>query len=203
MKTDAIFPLFISNELPVGVAGLVVAGIFAAAQSTISTSMNSTATAIVTDFCLPFNLCKDDQGYLRLGRIFTLLLGVLGTAFACLLNYFDIRSMVDEFMSILGPLWRFALRTLHARHAHKSNQCDGGLLGALTGLVTVWCVKYFTDVSFFLYAMIGTVGTFVAGYVVSLITPREEKDILALTIYGQSSLAGDSLSTSDSVPQKA
>jgi SSS family transporter len=71
MKTDAIFPLFISNELPVGVAGLVVAGIFAAAQSTISTSMNSTATAIVTDFCQPFHLCQDDKGYLRLGRIFT------------------------------------------------------------------------------------------------------------------------------------
>jgi SSS family transporter len=43
-KTDAIFPLFIARELPMGIAGLVVAGIFAAAQSTISTSMNSTST---------------------------------------------------------------------------------------------------------------------------------------------------------------
>lgn len=186
MKTDAIFPLFISNELPVGVAGLVVAGIFAAAQSTISTSMNSTATAIVTDFCLPFNLCKNDRSYLRLARIFTLLLGIVGTAVACLLNYFDIKSMVDEFMSMLGlfggslcGLFMLGMLTVRAN-------ATGGLIGALTGLATVWCVKYFTDTSFFLYAMIGTLVTFAAGYLVSLVTPDNGKDILALTIYRSS-----------------
>ena len=54
ITTDQIFPLFIANEMPVGLAGLIVAGIFAAAQSTVSTSMNSTATTVVTDFLRPF-----------------------------------------------------------------------------------------------------------------------------------------------------
>ena len=48
--TDSILPWFIIRELPIGVAGLVVAGIFAAAQSTISASMSSVASVIVTDF---------------------------------------------------------------------------------------------------------------------------------------------------------
>jgi len=50
MKVDQIFPAFIANELPMGIAGLIVAGIFAAAQSTVSTSMNSISTTLVTDF---------------------------------------------------------------------------------------------------------------------------------------------------------
>ncbi|EMI18888.1 SSS sodium solute transporter [Rhodopirellula maiorica SM1] len=50
ITTDQVFPLFIAREMPIGIAGLIVAGVFAAAQSTVSTSMNSTATTIVTDF---------------------------------------------------------------------------------------------------------------------------------------------------------
>ena len=61
MATDRIMPLFVSQELPVGLAGLVVAGIFAAAQSTVSTSMNSGATTIVTDFVKPLRLAKSDS----------------------------------------------------------------------------------------------------------------------------------------------
>ena len=64
VAADRIMPLFISQELPVGLAGLVVAGIFAAAQSTVSTSMNSGATTIVTDFLRPANFCKSEKGYL-------------------------------------------------------------------------------------------------------------------------------------------
>jgi SSS family solute:Na+ symporter len=191
MKTDAVFPLFISHELPVGVAGLVVAGIFAAAQSTISTSMNSTATALVTDFCMPFDLCKDDRGYLRLGRIFTFALGLFGTLFACVLDFIDIKSMVDQFMMMLGlfggPLCGLFMLGMLTRRANAT----GALMGALTGLTVVWCVKYFTPVNFFLYAMIGTVTTFVAGYLISLVTPSADKDILPLTIYRQRSLASN------------
>ncbi len=64
IAADRILPLFISQELPIGLAGLVVAGIFAAAQSTVSTSMNSGATTIVTDFLRPFNACKPSGHYL-------------------------------------------------------------------------------------------------------------------------------------------
>ncbi len=50
ISNDAIFPFFVVYEMPVGVAGLIVAGLFAAAQSSASSSMNSVATALVTDF---------------------------------------------------------------------------------------------------------------------------------------------------------
>ena len=67
IANDRIMPLFISQELPVGLAGLVVAGIFAAAQSTVSTSMNSAATTLVTDFFRPLKVCQTDRGYPLVG----------------------------------------------------------------------------------------------------------------------------------------
>lgn len=184
MKTDAVFPLFISTRLPVGVAGLVVAGIFAAAQSTISTSMNSTATAIVTDFCVPFKVCKTDRGYLWLARFLTLLLGVLGTAVACLFALDkNIQSMVDNYMAMLGlfggvlcGLFMLGMLTTRANAA-------GGLIGAVGGLVAVFSVKLYTDTNFFLYAMIATIVTFCIGYAASLITVDDHKDISSLTIH--------------------
>ncbi|MBU2223127.1 MAG: sodium:solute symporter, partial [Gammaproteobacteria bacterium] len=64
-QIDQIFPTFIATQLPAGLAGLIVAGIFAAAQSTVSTSINSIATTLVTDFVRPFNWVKTEQGYMR------------------------------------------------------------------------------------------------------------------------------------------
>jgi SSS family transporter len=183
MKTDAVFPLFISHELPIGIAGLVVAGIFAAAQSTISTSMNSTATALVTDFCMPLGLCRSDRGYLRLGRVLTVGLGLFGTLFACVLDLLDITSMVDEFMTLLGLFGGVLCGLFMLGMLTSRANASGALSGALIGLVGVWTVKYFTQVNFFLYAMVGTLITFAAGYLVSLLTPTHARDILPLTIY--------------------
>lgn len=47
---DGVFPHFIVNGLPTGITGLVIAAIFAAGMSTIATSINSSATVILTDF---------------------------------------------------------------------------------------------------------------------------------------------------------
>ena len=80
ITTDQVFPLFIAQEMPIGIAGLVVAGIFSAAQSTVSTSMNSTATTVVTDFMRPLGACKTEHGYLVSARVITFLVGAVGHA---------------------------------------------------------------------------------------------------------------------------
>ena len=58
---DQIFPWFIANELPVGVAGLVVAGIFAAAMSSLDSSMHSISTSAVTDLYRRFRPDASDR----------------------------------------------------------------------------------------------------------------------------------------------
>ena len=82
LQNDAIFPLFIVREMPVGVAGLIVAAIFAAAQSTLSSSLNSVATVYVTDFHRRFLPETTEANFLRVARWITVLVGVMGIACA-------------------------------------------------------------------------------------------------------------------------
>ena len=133
ITSDQVFPLFISRELPVGVAGLIVAGIFAAAQSTVSTSMNSMATTVVTDFLRPINVCRDEAGYLRLAQVLTLLFGVAGTLVGLYFIDPNIRSRFDEFIKVVG-LFMGVLGGLFVLGAFtKRANSTGALVGAFVG----------------------------------------------------------------------
>ena len=185
-KTDAIFPLFIANELPTGLSGLVVAGIFAAAQSTVSTSMNSTSTACMTDFVLPFVPRLPETVRLQMARLMTLAFGLLGVVLALLFAYSDIKSLWDQFMTILGLLGGsmcglFCLG-IFTRRAHGT----GAILGAMTGAVLLYLVQRFTNLHFLLYAVIGIAGCFIAGYLLSWIIPAHGPADEEMTIYGLS-----------------
>ena len=73
VKSDEIFPMFIINVLPAGISGLIIAGLFAAAMSTLAGSMTSLASSTMHDLYIPFfgkNL--DDQKQLKLSRMFTI-----------------------------------------------------------------------------------------------------------------------------------
>lgn len=181
--TDQVFPTFIAYEMPVGLAGLLVAGIFAAAQSTVSTSMNSTATAIVTDFLQPLNTFKSDQHYLLAARVITVLLGIAGTGFALLFVSPDIRSLFDEFikviglfMGVLGGLFVLGVMTRRANGI-------GALVGGVTGALAMFCLWKYTSINGYLYTISGIAICFVVGYLVSLLVPTSDKDIQGLTIY--------------------
>ncbi len=101
-QIDQIFPTFIATQLPAGLAGLIVAGIFAAAQSTVSTSINSIATTLVTDFVRPFNWVKTEQGYMRVAQWLTFIIGVLGTMVGLVFIDPAIRSLMDTYFIIIG-----------------------------------------------------------------------------------------------------
>lgn len=75
---DAIFATFIIEELPPGITGLLIAGVLAAAMSSLSSSINALASASAYDFWAPLRGVEgDDRALLRAGRLFTLLWTVL------------------------------------------------------------------------------------------------------------------------------
>ncbi|MEZ6124503.1 MAG: sodium/solute symporter [Planctomycetaceae bacterium] len=175
INTDQIFPLFIAREMPVGVAGLLVAGIFAAAQSTVSTSMNSTATAIVTDFLKPFHLCESDGQYLKMARISTLLLGVLGTVLGLVFVNPAIHSLFDQFikviglfMGVLGGLFILGACTRRANSA-------GAVAGAACGAAVMFALWKWSPVNGYLYTAAGIGSCVLVGYAVSWILPSAVK----------------------------
>lgn len=185
--TDQIFPLFILHEIPTGIAGLIVAGIFAAAQSTISTSMNSTATAIVTDYLKPLRIYRSEKSYLRVARLLTIACGLLGTVLA--LTFIDPRiySLFDSsikiigiFMGVLGGL--FALGMLTRR---SSSTC--ALLGVLAGACTMFMLPLVSNINGYLYPALGISTSFLVGVCASFIFPHTKKDLHGLTVFTETS----------------
>ncbi|HQH73180.1 MAG TPA: sodium:solute symporter, partial [bacterium] len=85
-KGDQVFPYFIATQVPVGLKGLIIAAIMAAAMSTVSSSLNCAATISLIDFWkLYVNPQLSEKGSVRFLRWTTLVWGVLGTGFALLM----------------------------------------------------------------------------------------------------------------------
>ncbi|HQK76971.1 MAG TPA: sodium:solute symporter, partial [Candidatus Hydrogenedentes bacterium] len=182
-KTDAIFPLFISRELPLGLPGLVVAGLFAAAQSTIATSINSMSTAVVEDFMRPWKLLKTERGYLHMGRVLTVVLGTGGIALALLFASSDIKSLWDQFMTILGLFGGSMCGLFCLGIFTTRTNGPGAIIGTLAGAGGLFLVQRYTHVHFLLYAFIGIALCFSVGYLSSLAFAPVRHSISGLTIY--------------------
>lgn len=105
-KNDSVFPIFIGSALPAGVSGLVLAALAAATMSTISSNLNSAATAITTDFYerLAPQSTRSDTGKLLCGKIATIVTGLLGGGFALILANMEVFSIYDQFQRFLGIL---------------------------------------------------------------------------------------------------
>lgn len=179
---DAIFPWYIFTQMPPGVLGLLLAGIFAAAMSTLSSSMNSSATAYMVDIHYRFGFSEDVRG-LRLPRIATLVLGLAGIAFGLMMASWDIKSLWDEFQKILGlvlgGLGGLFLLGLLTKRANGAGAI-AGIAGSV--LVQIW-ISQGEHVHLLLYAATGFISCFVIGYVTSLFTAKYNKDADHLTIY--------------------
>jgi len=183
LQTDAIFPWFIFQQLPAGISGLVIAGLFAAAMSTLDSSMNSVSAAMVTDFYRRFKPGAADRTCLKVARWLTVLLGAVAAGTALLMATYEIRSLWDLYLSLLGLLGGslagvFAMG-IFTRRAHGL----GALVGAAVSAVVLFFVQRHTRVHLFLYAPVGIISCFVTGYLASLIIPAAPKRLKGLTIF--------------------
>ncbi len=182
-KTDSIFPWFIATQLPVGVAGLVIAGLFAAAMSSLDSSMNSMATAMVTDWYRRFKPGLDDHHCLNVARWLTVLLGAFGTGTALYMAMSDIPSLWDLFTKVIGLLSGSLIGLFALGIFTRRANGVGGLIGAITSAVVLYLVQQYTPVHFFLYAFVGVVACFSVGYTASLVFPPGKQSLEGLTIH--------------------
>ena len=141
------------------------------------------STAVVTDFVRPSVGRWDEQTFLRLGRGLTVVFGLIGVWLAMLFASADIKSLWDQFMTILGLLGGsmcglFCLGILTTR-AHAS----GAMVGAVGGAAVLSAVQQFTATHLLLYAAVGVGASFLIGYVASLILPTGPRTIQGLTIF--------------------
>lgn len=174
-KTDVIFPLFMMSQLPAGIAGLLIAAIFAATMSTISSNINSVATAFSVDFYRRFRPSVTDAGMVSVARGASIVSGLLGMVIALFMATWQILSLLDFFQEILGLLSSglgglFLMGIFFPRIGGKA-----ALTGFVCGVVAVFLVKSFTDVSFLLYGFIGMAVSVTAALLVSLVLPDRNR----------------------------
>ena len=140
-KPDYVFPYFIVNGLPVGLRGLLIASIFAAGMSTVSTSVTSAATIILTDYVRPLFPSlggnKRTTNELRVLRLSSVIVGLLGACVA--IAMLSVESIIDAWWTLSsifsgGMLGLFLLGCM-PRHINRS----AALLGCICGvLVIAW-----------------------------------------------------------------
>lgn len=185
LPNDAIFPYFIANELPRGVVGLIVAGLFAAAMGALSSALNSTAAILVSDFQMVLRPDTPPERQVRLARGATLLCGVIAIGMAAWLAWRGSASLWDEFLKLTALIGGgfpgvFGLGLLTRRANAR-----GVFLGALASIAVTWAVQRFTNTSPFLHAAVAIGSCMAIGYAASVLLGGRDaaKDLRGLTLW--------------------
>ena len=179
-NVDAVFPYYIYTKLPKGLIGLLISGIFAAAMSTLSGSMNSAATAFEVDIrpkLFPKSVmatgADDKRWELKRAKKTTMIIGVLSLLFAFLMATWDINSLWDEFNTILGLILGSMGGLFFLGMVTKRANAKGALIGMVVSIIVQALVARYTPVYLLLYTTVGFVTCFVVGYVASLFFPTK------------------------------
>jgi Na+/proline symporter len=152
--TNYIFLTFVTQHLPVGIIGLIMAVVFAAAMSSISAEINSLATVTVIDiYQRHFKRQAPDRHYLNVSRMATVFWGAyaVGTA-----EYGKNLGALIEAVNMLGSLFYGGLLGVFVlAFFFKRVGGTAAFLGVIAGEVAIFSVRFLSDISFLWYNVIG------------------------------------------------
>ena len=161
-----VFPTFVTTQLPIGIVGLIVAAIFAAAMSSISAELNSLATTSVIDvYRRLLRREAPDRHYLLVSKLATAFWGLM----ACIVAVYatqlgSLIEVVNRFGSFFyGSLLGVFVLAIGTRWATPWS----AFLGLLGGMAAVGVVSISTNVSFLWYNVVGVVAVVAVAAVVS------------------------------------
>jgi SSS family solute:Na+ symporter len=174
-RTDDVFPWFISQQLPAGLSGLVIAGLFAATMSTISSSMNSIATVLTTDFYKHVNKTATDRQSLRFAKIVTVILGAIGCLIAVYLVYLQNASIWDQYLKIIGLFGGCLAGMFAAGIFFPKINSNGILVGFFLSCIALYFIQRSDKVSFWLYPLFAVAGCVIIGLIFSMFFPDRKK----------------------------
>ncbi len=162
-----VFPTFILAYMPIGVVGLLIAAIFAAAMSSISSELNALATASTIDFYRRhFKKDGTDRDYVLFGRFATLFWGL----FACVVAIYatNLGSLIEVVNKFGSYFYGSILGVFILAIATKRARGRGAFFGLLVGMASVGIASQYTNIEFLWFNVVGAVVTVAAGYLISL-----------------------------------
>ncbi len=192
IQADRVFPHFIVNQLPVGVTGLLIASIFAAGMSTISTSLNSSATVILTDY---FKKSLNHEGVekksMKILYISTLLFSLISIGIA--IAMINVQSALDAWWKLASIFSGGMLGLFLLGFFVKKVKSMAAVFGMVTGVLVIgWMSlsplfftgenlkKYSSPFHSYLSIVFGTSLIFLVGFVIRVLFNKRKKSRLNL-----------------------
>jgi SSS family transporter len=184
MSNDQVVPLYVVQRLPVGISGLIVAALFAASMSTLSSSMNSVATLVNRDFVTPLVPKMSDRSQLLLMKLISLSAGMIGTGIAVFMATLNITSMFETWNQVVALLGGgFVGMYILGMFTHKANSV-GAIVGALASVLVTYLTKEYTSVHYIFLVPVAISTCVIIGYIASVLTPGYSKaDLSGLTVW--------------------
>jgi len=172
LESSKVFPKFIVEELPMGIKGLMVAGVLSAAMSTISSVLNSMTTVGITDF---YNRFSAKEAGVKFARTVTLCLGILGIGLAGFMgslgNILETAMTLNGFFG--GPLVGVFLIGMLSKNAHA----NPAFIGLCCGFAFAIYMGFFTGISFLWYGSFAAIITAGITWILSSVIPNVSNTI--------------------------
>lgn len=189
-QQDQIFASYIAFELPVGITGLLLAAIYAASQSTLSTGLNSVATSWTLD--IQERLTKKELSFetqTRIAQFVSLGVGIFAIIVSMILANGEIKSAYEWFNGFMGLVLGILGGTFILGAFTKCANAKGAYVAFIVASIVMIAIKYFApagSVSIWSYSIISIAVSLVIGIPVSLLTRKKgEEPDEAATIYSK------------------
>lgn len=175
VKKDAIVPFFVIRELPMGISGIIIAAIFAASQSTVSSSLNSISACYVVDFKKRLNPNLTEKVYVKSAGRMILVAGIIGMLMTYYLVATNQRDLLNFWLSISGlfggPISGVFILGLFTKKANGK----GVVYGLVVSVVCFYLFKQLSGFHGILNGFFGMSFAIIFGYLFSLFFATDDQ----------------------------
>jgi SSS family transporter len=173
MKTDEIFPFFIIKVLPPGIKGIIIAGLFAAAMSTLAGSMSSLSSSTMLDLYLPLTRKhRDELSNLRISRYITIFWASM-LIIAAILFMNSSQAVVELALSISSFTYGGLLGTFLLGILNKKARQEDALAAFVAGIFIMITVISLKIAAWTWFTLIGVAATLIVGGLLSVLSNKE------------------------------
>ena len=188
MKNDQMVPLFIIQKMPAGIAGLMIAVLFAASMSTVSTAINGASVNFGEDFVKRFKKNITSKGEMRSMQVLSFIAGLMGTGMAIILLYSQMPTLFEGFVKIMALIGGGFVGVYSLGMFTRRANLPGAVIGVIASYIVAWLIKLYTvaiPIHWSAWGLFTTLSCILFGYIFSLIIPYRNNDLTGLTVWDQ------------------
>ena len=171
IKSDEIFSKFIIEVLPSGVKGIIIAGLFAAALSTLAGSITSLSSSVMLDLYLPFKKSADEKKDLLISKLLTIFWAVM-LIISAFIFMESPKAVVELALSIASFTYGGLLGTFLLGLSNKKILQNHAIVGFITAIVVMSFIIAFKVVAWTWFILIGVCVTLIVGNAFEMITRK-------------------------------